>query len=197
MRTNLGESGDLPCRGTSALFRGIFRSKGIGGTSTHYNVNPATAQLFFRIIISVHQHSVQVTGWCEEFAQQISDHSSSNTEGILWSRWTMNQNLKSHPLLCQFWLSHLWSMFQPEETRCSNMEKTRVQRGFSRGGHQRRSRRVNVSSLGTGVFINTKHVEFEGWRPPLVDADWHAFSRATYKGIEGEEWEALYYYHDR
>ena len=74
------------------------------------------------------------------------------TQGILWPRWTMNQNLKSHPLLCQFWLGHLWSMFQPEETRCSNTEKTRVQRGFSRGGHQRRSRRVNVSSFGHGGF---------------------------------------------
>ena len=25
------------------------------------------------------------------------------------------------------------------------------------------------------AFINAKHVELERWRPPLVDADWHAF----------------------
>ena len=28
--------------------------------------------------------------------------------------------------------------------------------------------------------------------PPLVDADWHAFCQAIYKGIGGEEWEELY-----
>ena len=25
-----------------------------------------------------------------------------------------------------------------------------------------------------------------------MDADWHAFCQAIYKGIEGEEWEELY-----
>ena len=28
--------------------------------------------------------------------------------------------------------------------------------------------------------------------PPLVDADWHVFCQAIYKGIEGEDWEELY-----
>ena len=28
--------------------------------------------------------------------------------------------------------------------------------------------------------------------PPLVDADWHAFCQAIYKGIEGSEWEELF-----
>ena len=46
------------------------------------------------------------------------------------------------------------------------------------------------------AFVNTEHIEFERWSPPLVDADWHAFCRAIYKGIEGKEWEELYY-HDR
>ena len=38
------------------------------------------------------------------------------------------------------------------------------------------------------------------WEPPLVDADWHAFCQANYKGIggsgweiEGSEWEELYF----
>ena len=26
----------------------------------------------------------------------------------------------------------------------------------------------------------------------MVDADWHAFCKALYKGIEGEDWEELY-----
>ena len=29
------------------------------------------------------------------------------------------------------------------------------------------------------------------WRPPLVDADWHAFYQAIYKGIERRDWEEL------
>ena len=29
--------------------------------------------------------------------------------------------------------------------------------------------------------------------PPLVDADWHAFYQANYEGIEGSEWEELFY----
>ena len=27
-------------------------------------------------------------------------------------------------------------------------------------------------------------------RPPLVDADWHAFFQAIFQGVEGPEWEA-------
>ena len=42
------------------------------------------------------------------------------------------------------------------------------------------------------AFINTEHVEFERWGPLLVDADWHAFCQAMFKGIEGKEWEELY-----
>ena len=40
--------------------------------------------------------------------------------------------------------------------------------------------------------INVDHVAKERWRPPLVDADWHAFCQALYEGIEGEDWEELY-----
>ena len=44
----------------------------------------------------------------------------------------------------------------------------------------------------SGLFINTKHTKFERWEPPLVDADWHAFCQAIYKGIERKEWEDKY-----
>ena len=40
--------------------------------------------------------------------------------------------------------------------------------------------------------INIDHIEFERRRPPLVDADWHPFCQAIYKGIEGEGWEELH-----
>ena len=40
------------------------------------------------------------------------------------------------------------------------------------------------------AFINTE----QRWGPPLVGADWRAFCQAIYKGIEGKEWEELYYH---
>ena len=33
------------------------------------------------------------------------------------------------------------------------------------------------------------------WEPPLVDADWHAFCQANYKGIERSGWEELYFHY--
>ena len=52
---------------------------------------------------------------------------------------------------------------------------------------------LRAYEVGTqGAFIDTEHIECERWGPPLVDADWHAFCRATSKGIEGKEWEELY-----
>ena len=37
-------------------------------------------------------------------------------------------------------------------------------------------------------YINVDHTEKERWGPPPVDADWHAFCLALYKGIVGEDW---------
>ena len=44
-----------------------------------------TAELLFRLIISVTLFSIfgVVADWCEEFAQQISDHSSSSTGNLV------------------------------------------------------------------------------------------------------------------
>ena len=44
-------------------------------------------------------------------------------------------------------------------------------------------RAEEVGSLRT--FTDTTHFGLE--RSPLVDADWHAFGQAIYKGIEGKE----------
>ena len=46
-----------------------------------------------------------------------------------------------------------------------------------------------------GAFINTEHIELKRWRPPLVDTHWHAFCQSIDKGIEGKEWDELYYHH--
>ena len=37
--------------------------------------------------------------------------------------------------------------------------------------------------------------ETKGGGLPLVDADWHAFCQATFHGVEGPEWEAMYHHH--
>ena len=36
--------------------------------------------------------------------------------------------------------------------------------------------------------INVGHIAQDRWRPPLVDADWHAFCQAKNEGIEGRDW---------
>ena len=50
MMTNLGESGNLVFRGTSALARGPLKNKGGGKLSIHYKGDSATAELLFRSI---------------------------------------------------------------------------------------------------------------------------------------------------
>ena len=40
-------------------------------------------------------------------------------------------------------------------------------------------------------FIDTADVEASRRGPPLVDEDWHALCEASYKGVEGAEWENL------
>ena len=69
-------SGHTKFRGTSALARGSLQRK----LSIHHSGDSTTAELF-RIIMSVNQLSVYgaVSDWCEELAQQISDHSSFST----------------------------------------------------------------------------------------------------------------------
>ena len=37
--------------------------------------------------------------------------------------------------------------------------------------------------------INVDHIAQDRWGPPLVDADWHAFCQANFKGIEVRDWE--------
>ena len=43
--------------------------------------------------------------------------------------------------------------------------------------------------------INVDHVGEHCGRPPLVDADWHAFCQAISEGIEGSEWKELYFHY--
>ena len=52
---------------------------------------------------------------------------------------------------------------------------------------------LQAEEVGTWKsYINVDQKEKERWGPPLVDADWHAFCQALYKGIEGEDWGEMY-----
>ena len=45
------------------------------------------------------------------------------------------------------------------------------------------------------TFIDTSNVGDQRWRPPLVDADWHALCQTIYQGVEGTELEAMCCHH--
>ena len=52
--------------------------------------------------------------------------------------------------------------------------------------------------VGTSkALVNVDSIEKEGWGPPQVDADWYAFCKALYKGIEGEDREEVYFFVQR
>ena len=57
------------------------------------------------------------------------------------------------------------------------------------------SEAIPEAAVREGADELTLRGEFGRWRPPLVDADWHAFRQAIYKGIGGKEWEELHYHH--
>ena len=41
--------------------------------------------------------------------------------------------------------------------------------------------------------MDTTDVGYSRWGPPLVDEDWHAIWQAVFQGIDGSEWETMYY----
>ena len=53
---------------------------------------------------------------------------------------------------------------------------------------------LRAEDVGTlKAYVNVDHIEKERWGPPLVDYDWYAFCQALYEGIEGEDWEDMYF----
>ena len=84
MTINLTESGYLVLTGTSALARGPFEKQRREETSIHHKGDPRTAELLFRITMSVNKLRIyEAVSVCrEELAQQISDPSSSITRKL-------------------------------------------------------------------------------------------------------------------
>ena len=79
----MSEKADIPAfRATRASGRGSLKSKKGGQLSIHYNGDSSTAEFLCRTTIPVSQLSVYgaISDWCEELAQQTSDHSFPSTE---------------------------------------------------------------------------------------------------------------------
>ena len=68
--------------------------------------------------------------------------------------------------------------------------RRREPRGVNQEGPEQLT--LGAEEVGTQKScINVDHIAQERWGPPFVDADWHAFCQANYKGIEGKDWEDL------
>ena len=75
----------------------------------------------------------------------------------------------------------------------SKTENKRISLGGSREGADDLTLKAEeVDTLN--ACINVDHIG-KDWGPPLVDADWHAFCKEIFDGIDGSEWEELYYHY--
>ena len=89
----------------------------------HHNGVSTIAELLIRINISVNQLSVHgaITDWCEEPAQQISDHLFSSTERPVA---IMNDESESRTSTsCQSQRIHFRSVLRYRETCCEDKRK--------------------------------------------------------------------------
>ena len=43
------------------------------------------------------------------------------------------------------------------------------------------------------TFIDTTNVGDKRWKSPHVDENWHATCQAIFQGVEGSDWETMYY----
>ena len=113
------ESGHPIFRATCALDRGSLKSRGGGKLSIHYNGDSTTAELLFRIVISVNLSVYgAISDWSGELVQQnlrsfVFQHGKNP-----WRKRMTSRSLESHPTSCQSLRSHLRSAFQYRGTCC-------------------------------------------------------------------------------
>ena len=43
------------------------------------------------------------------------------------------------------------------------------------------------------TFMDTTNVGDQRWEPPPDNVDWHALCQTFFQGVDGPEWEAMYY----
>ena len=90
----------------------------------------------------------------------------------------------------------LWKWAILGKVQCRLRYEVQILKRVPRGVNQGRSRGVDAQNREVNTqksCINVDHIAQDRWRPPLVDADWHASCQAIYKGLEGKDWEELYY----
>ena len=87
-----------------------------------------------------------------------------------------------------------FSAYCPEAAVREGVEELTLRRD-EKGGLPTFVDTTNVSDKRRGLptFVDTTNVGDNRWGTPLVDEDGHAACQAIREGIEGEEWEKLYY----
>ena len=117
----------------------------------------------------------------------------------------MRDSCKKNALRVRHWAPRAletpdtWDIGGPKHTgrhRASGTQEVKLQSQAATpwAGASRLELTLRAHEVGVRrTFIDTSKTDMQRWRPPLVDADWHAVCQAVYQGIEGPEWEAMYF----
>ena len=87
-------------------------------------------------------------------------------------------------------VGHLKEGTRPFEVRRPELEEGCPEVSIREGPGELTLRTEEVGSKK--ACINVDHIVENRSGPPLVDTDWHAFCLATYKGVEGRDWEDFF-----
>ena len=84
-----------------------------------------------------------------------------------------------------------------QETKSKKVVKPKFTTDFPGAVIREGAGKLTLRAHEEGVlrtFIDPSNVEDQRWEPPLFDADWHAFCQTIFQGVDGAEWEAMYYH---
>ncbi len=95
---------------------------------------------------------------------------------------------------CALDVGHLRKCARLFEVRRPKFKEECPEASIREGPEELTLRAEDVGSQKASIHVD--HTAEDRWRRPLVDADWHAFCQAIYKGSEGSEWEDLYERHN-
>ena len=95
---------------------------------------------------------------------------------------------------CALEVSHL-----KEGTRSFEVQRPKFEEGCAEVSIREGPEELTLRAEEVGsqkACINVDHIAKDRWRPPLVDADWHAFCQAIFKGTQGSDWGVLCDYYE-
>ena len=87
---------------------------------------------------------------------------------------------------CALDVDHLNEGIRSFEVRGPKFKRVYFEASIRKGPEELTLRAEEVGSQK--ACINVGHIAEYRWRPPVVDADWHAFCQAIFKGIDGSDW---------